>query len=134
MPHIYDFKNCIGKIKETTVNPKGWNGPITIEYGIAQHNKYDPMLSVVWRIKGTTHVFSIYERRLNVISHSNYDEHFTQALENFREDYLSWFRDKEYDGVEWKYEYKNQYERLIQPESEGEFNESYGDQNNESEN
>ena len=109
MPHIYDFKNCIGDVKEITVNPKGWSGPIIIEYGVAQHNPHDPMLSVVWRIKGTGHTFSIYERRLNVISHSNYEAHFTEALENFREDYLSWFEDDRYRDVTWKYDYQKEY-------------------------
>lgn len=118
MPHIYDFKNCLGTVKETTVNPKGWKCPVTIEYGVAQNNEHDPMLSVVWRIKGTTHVFSIYERRLNLISRSNYDNHFTEALEKFREDYLSWFTDETYKNAEWKYEYQKQYGSIIEPAEE----------------
>lgn len=128
MPHIYDFNKCIGEIKEVKINPKGWRNPITIEYGIAQHNPHDPMLSVVWRIKGTTHTFSIYERRLNLISHSNYEAHFCETLENFREDYLSWFREEEYRDVEWKYDYQKQYGNLI---IEGEFDQS---DNNKSKN
>lgn len=127
MPHIYDFKNCIGEVKEITVNPKGWKNPITIEYGVAQHNSHDPMLSVVWRVKGTTHTFSIYERRLNVISHSNYEAHFTEALENFREDYLSWFEDDQYKDVNWKYDYEKQYAEYILPRQ-------HESDNNESEN
>lgn len=115
MPHIYDFKKCIGEIKEIKINPEGWVNPITIEYGVTQHNEHDPMLSVVWRIKGTTHTFSIYERRLNVISHSNYEAHFTEALENFREDYLSWFEDDRYKDVAWKEEYRQQYGEYILP-------------------
>lgn len=117
MPHIYNFNNCIGPIKEVVINPKGWVNPITIEYGVTQHTKYDPMLSVVWRIKGTTHTFSIYERRLNVLSHSNYEAHFTEALENFREDYLNWFKSEEYKDVKWKYDYEKQYGKLILPDS-----------------
>ena len=117
MPHIYDFKNCIGEIKETKINPKGWINPIIIEYGVAQHNPHDPMLSIVWRIKGTTHTFSIYENRLNVISHSNYEAHFTEALEKFREDYLSWFEEYEYKNVSWKDQYKEQYGKYIIPGS-----------------
>ena len=124
MPHIYDFKNCIGDVKEVTVNPKGWSGPITIEYGVAQHNAHDPMLSVVWRIKGTGHTFSIYERRLNVISHSNYEAHFTEALENFREDYLSWFEDDAYRDVSWKYDYQKEYGKYILPRDESDNNKS----------
>ena len=115
MPHIYNFENCIGDIKEVKINPKGWINPITIEYGINQHNVHDPMLSIVWRVKGTTHTFSIYERRLNVISHSNYEAHFTEALEKFREDYLSWFEDEDYRDVEWKYDYEKQYGKYILP-------------------
>ena len=124
MPHIYDFKNCIGDVKEITVNPKGWSGPIIIEYGVAQHNPHDPMLSVVWRIKGTGHTFSIYERRLNVMSHSNYEAHFTEALENFREDYLSWFEDDRYRDVTWKYDYQKEYGKYILPRNESDNNKS----------
>ena len=58
MPHIYNFENCIGDIKEVKINPKGWINPITIEYGITQHNVHDPMLSIVWRVKGTTHTLT----------------------------------------------------------------------------
>jgi hypothetical protein len=113
MPYIFDFNKCINGVKTIDVNPKGWRGPLTIEYGVAQNSKYDTQVSVVWRIKGTSHTFTIYERRLNVISHANYKKHFEEALEGFREDYLSWFKDKEYDGVDWKYEYKSQYGDLI---------------------
>ena len=60
MPHIYDFSNCIGEVMTVEGNPKGWSGPLIIEYGIAQHAKYDTQVSVVWRIKGTSHTFSIY--------------------------------------------------------------------------
>ena len=41
MPHVYDFSNCIGEVMTVEVNPKGWRGPLIIEYGIAQHEKYD---------------------------------------------------------------------------------------------
>lgn len=114
MPHIFDFNNCIGEIKTVDVYPKGWVTPVTIEYGVAQHNVHDPMLSIVWRIKGTTHTFSIYERRLNIISHANYKAHFTEALENFRQDYLSWFEQEGWEQTDWVKEYQSQYGDLIQ--------------------
>lgn len=123
MPCLFDFAECIGDINSVEVNPKGWKGPLTIEYGIAQKSKYDTQLSVVWRVKGTTHTFSIYERRLNIISNANYKKHFEEALEGFRKDYLSWFENEEYSGITWKYDYQQQYGDLIIPE-EGEDNRS----------
>lgn len=113
MPFNYDFNNCLNDVKTIDVEPEGWKGPITIEYGVAQKTPYDTQLSVVWRIKGTTHTFAMYERNLNVISHGNYKKHFEEALTNFRKDYLSWFSDDEYKDIMWKYEYKQQYGNLI---------------------
>ena len=72
MPFKYDFNNCLNDVKTIDVEPEGWKGPITIEYGVAQKTPYDTQLSVVWRIKGTTHTFAMYERNLNVISHGTY--------------------------------------------------------------
>jgi hypothetical protein len=117
MPNNFDFSNCISEIKTVEINPKGWRGPITIEYSEAQVSKYDPMLSVVWRVQGTRHTFTIYERRLNVISHANYKAHFTEALENFREDYLSWFETPGWEQTPWVKEYQQQYGRFILPKS-----------------
>jgi alpha-galactosidase/6-phospho-beta-glucosidase family protein len=113
MPFIFDFDKCIAGIKKVTVSPKGWNSPITIEYGVAQANKYDTASSVVWRVSGTTHTFTIYELYINQISKSNYENHFTEVLERFREDYLSWFEDDKYNGCEWKDEYEKQYSKFI---------------------
>ena len=113
MPFVFDLNNAISEIYTVQVSPKGWRSPLTIEYGIAQANKYDTTLSVVWRVKGTEHCFSIGEQRLNVISHGHYKEHFEKALEGFREDYLSWFQSEEYDGCQWRDEYKKQFDRLI---------------------
>lgn len=114
MPFIYNFNNALTDVTTVDVEPKGWGGVITIEYIVAQVNKFDTMLSVVWRVKGTTHCFTIPEQQLNVISNGDYKDHFTKALEGFRTDYLSWFKNKEYDGCEWKTEYEHQYGRFIE--------------------
>lgn len=114
MPFIFDFNNCIGDIQEVTISPKGWVPNIVIEYAPAQANKYDPLGSIVWRVKGTTHTFSIYEKELNErVKDRNYGEHFKEVLEGFREDYLSWWEDKDYEGCEWREEYKKQFGRFI---------------------
>jgi len=113
MPFVFDLNNAISEIYTVQVNPKGWKSPLTVEYGIAQANKYDTTLSVVWRVKGTNHCFSIGEQRLNVISNGHYKEHFEKALEGFRQDYLSWFTDEMYEGCQWRDEYKQQFDRLI---------------------
>ena len=118
MPFIFDFNTSLSDITSVEVNPKGWKNPITVEYVVAQAHKYDTTVSVVWRVKGTSHCFTIGEQRLNVISNGDYKKHFTEALENFREDYLSWFRDPEYENAEWKYEYRDQYGKFIQESSD----------------
>lgn len=116
MPFSFDFNLALGDTYTTEVSPKGWKGPIIIEYVVAQAHQYDPMVSVVWRIKGTTHCFTIEEQRLNQLSHGDYKAHFKKALEAFRIDYLSWFTRDEYKNCEWKYEYQQQFERFIIPD------------------
>lgn len=116
MPFIFDFNNCLGEIKTIQVFPKGWRNPIIVEYATAKAHKYDTALSVIWRVKGTTHTFTIYEHKLNTISHGDYKKHFEEALTNFRLDYLNWFKDKDYENAEWRYEYQQQFGRFILPE------------------
>ena len=128
MPFIFDFDRCVpGSVRTVEVSPKGWRTPLFVEYGLAQAHEYDTQISVVWRVKGTTHVFTIYEQRLNLISHADYKKHFEDALAGFREDYLSWFTDRGYDQAAWKYDYRDLYGRLIIPDGdEGEDNEDKG--------
>ena len=120
MPFVFDFKPYLSEIHTVDVSPKGWKSTVTVEYIIAQAHRYDPVVSVVWRVKGTSHCFTIGEQRINLISNGNYKKHFTETLENFRKDYLSWFKDEEYRNAEWKYEYERQFGRFIESEdSEG---------------
>ena len=113
MPFNFDFNNKLTDIKTIDISPNGWKCPITIEYCMAQARPYDTMVSVCWRVKGTSHTFTIYENRLNLISNGDYSKHFKEALELFRQDYLSWFTLEEYENCEWRDEYKQQYSRFI---------------------
>lgn len=113
MPFVFDFRKAIGEIQSVEVNPSGWTSPIVVEYIVAQAHRYDVMRSVVWRVKGTEHCFTIEEQRINNISDGNYKEHFKKALEGFRKDYLSWFTDEQYKDCVWKYEYERQFSRFI---------------------
>jgi hypothetical protein len=115
MPFNFDISNAITKPVEVEVNPKGWKNPITVEYAVAQAHRYDTMVSVVWRVKGTQHCFTIGEQKLNQISNANYKKHFEEVLTNFRIDYLNWFEDPIYKDAEWKYEYQRQFSGLILP-------------------
>lgn len=114
MPFIYDFNRSLSGIKEISVNPKGWVNNLIVEYCIAQAHPYDTMASVCWRVKGTTHTFTIYEHKLKVSNKDDYAKHFTEILEAFREDYLSWFKEEEYRDCEWKWDYKREYGEYIQ--------------------
>lgn len=118
MPFVFDFKTSIGEIHSVEVNPIGWKSPLIVEYIVAQAHRYDTMRSIVWRVKGTEHCFTIEEQRLNILSGGNYKEHFKKALEGFRKDYLSWFVDDEYKDCQWKYEYEKQFGKLILPEEQ----------------
>ena len=118
MPFYFDFNLANGELHTVEVSPIGWKGPITIEYITAQAHQYDTMVSVIWKIKGTEHCFTIFEQRLNHISHGDYKAHFKEALEKFRIDYLSWFKDEMYRNCEWKYEYEKQYGKLIIPDKD----------------
>lgn len=118
MPFYFDFNLANGELHTVEVSPIGWKGPITIEYITAQAHQYDTMVSVIWKIKGTDHCFTIFEQRLNHISHGDYKAHFKEALEKFRIDYLSWFKDEMYRNCEWKYEYEKQYGKLIIPDKD----------------
>lgn len=111
MPFNYDFSK-VENIKTVEINPKGWNKNVIIEYGLGRPNVYDNFPSIIWRVKGTTHCFTIYEPRINFISKGNYVEHFKQALENFKEDYDSWESEK-YKGCEWVNEYRQQYQQYF---------------------
>ena len=121
MPFCFDFNSIdSGEIHTVEVNPNGWVGPITVEYIIAQAHMFDTMLSVIWRVKGTEHCFTIFEQKLNHISHGDYKAHFKEVLENFRIDYLNWFKDEQYKESQWKYDYAKQYNRFIIPDKDNE--------------
>ena len=118
MPFAFDFNAAHGDVHSVEISPEGWNGKVTIDYMVAQAHKFDTMLSIVWKVRGTEHCFTIEERRLNQLSHGNYKQHFKEALEAFRKDYLSWFTDDMYKDCEWKYEYERQFGKLIKPDKD----------------
>lgn len=115
MPFVYDFSKAFTPVKTVDVRPDGWK-PVTVEYVTGQPNIYDTMQSVCWRVKGTTHTFTIYERRLNQISHGDYAGHFKEALEGFRKDYNNWQSDPKYAGCGWVDEYVGQFSAFILPD------------------
>lgn len=108
MPRIIDF-STVSDRKVMQVYPKGWVTPLLVEYGILQVNDYDPGLSLVWRVVGTTHTWVILEQRINVLSGADYRKHFENALENFRGLLLRWMDDDDYRGLGWVNEYAGQY-------------------------
>jgi hypothetical protein len=105
MPNNADFSK-VENIHEMEVNPEGWTR-IIIEYGITN----DALPLYYWRIKDTTHTFTIPVIRMDFISAGNYKKHFEDALRNFREDYKLW--EKEGFVTEWSKEYRTQYSRFI---------------------
>jgi len=106
MPNNYDFSK-LENVKTIEINPKGWNGKITIEYGV------DFILSsdYFWRVKGTQHTFVIPVSRMNYISSGDYEKHFQDVLEKFAEEYKDW--EREGFNISWMQEYEEQYTNFI---------------------
>lgn len=110
MPNNFNFEN-VYNIKTVNIYPKGWIGPIVIEYGSAQAKTFDNFVSICWRLKGTYHTFTIPLNNINFISKGNYEEHFKEVLEKFLLDYKDW--QKEGFKYEWQQQYRQQYHRFI---------------------
>ena len=106
MPNNFDFSKLKFK-NEMVVHPIGWVADIIVEYGIGGY----PEDSYYWRVKNTSHTFVIPAKRINYITLGNYDKHFEEALQAFREDYINWGR--EGFQLDWQQEYQLQFARFI---------------------
>ena len=110
MPNYFDFTK-LKNIKTTKINPAGWVNPLYVEYGICDDIEVRGIPSYCWKIKGTTHTFVIPVVRMDFLSSGNYEKHFTNVLEKFREDYILW---KEEGFItEWSKEYRSEYKSYI---------------------
>ncbi len=107
MPNFIDMYRKCRKLYSMEVSPFGWIGnPITVEYGLALINIYDPQTSVCMRVKGVKgHVWAAYEHIINIESRGDYAGYFTKLLENFRIEFLGWVHTKIYWDLEWFKEY-----------------------------
>ena len=110
MPYNFNFKGL--EIKTLIISPKGWIPKLIIEYAVCYANPLDSYESVCWRIKGTTHTFKIPLENINFISKGNYEKHFTEVLENFREEIIEWKSTE--PQTRWKFEYYDQFDKFIQ--------------------
>lgn len=88
--------------QEMIVNPKGWKGPLKVEYAILRVGQYDPFNSVCFRVKGTNHTFASFENSINLSFHGDYKRYFETTLEKFREDFWSGRRKKSTKSVSGK--------------------------------
>lgn len=107
MPHNLNF-SLVNNIKIIELNPIGWINPLYIEYG---DFKKDDIYYCAWRIKDTSHTFTIPFARLDYLSSGDYKKHFEYVLQNFKED-LS-YQKKQYPEAEWIGEYEQQYSRFF---------------------
>ncbi len=110
MPHNFDFSK-LENVKTVELKVDGWISPLYIEYGIYTGVETGDVASYFWRVKGTLHTFVIPILRMDFLSSGNYVQHFTDTLEGFRQDYLSWV--EEGFKYTWSKEYKEQYGRFI---------------------
>ena len=108
MPFAKDFSTLTGRGTLDVDVPK-WSSPLTVEYGYEHISK---MLYFFWRVKGTHHTFRIDYPQLMQLTEGNYEEHISDFLKNFRQEYLGWastgFREP------WMREYHEQYKRFIE--------------------
>jgi hypothetical protein len=107
MPNNYDFSE-IKTVHQIEVHPKGWVEPLFVEYGMGMHVTVP---SYFWRVQGTKHTFVIPVMRMNFLSSGDYEKHFNEALETFREDYIDWSN----QGwiTDWMQEYRSDFSRFI---------------------
>jgi len=110
MPNNFDFSE-LKNVKTMEVNPQGWINSLIVEYGIYDDIAVYGKPIYYWRVKGTKHTFTIPVMRMDYLSSGNYKKHFEDALEAFREDYLSW---KEAGfATDWAREYERQFSKYI---------------------
>ena len=88
------------------VSPFGWIGnPITVEYGLALLHPNDPCKSVCFRVHGTKHTWTIFERQLYQVSRGDYASYFRKELEEFRINLLLWIHIPDYWQQQWVRDY-----------------------------
>ena len=93
------------------VSPEGWISPLFVQYGVDEDENLFGIPTYFWRVKGTEHTFTIPIIRIDFLSSGNYKEHFNEALEIFREDYIKW-KDEGF-VTEWSRQYRKQFSRFI---------------------
>ena len=107
MPFHQDFDDLYGR-GEISVRPNGWT-PLVVEYG---YGNISQQKNFYWRVKGTQHTFRISYQSLNELSHGDYGNHIEYALENFRQEYLSWAAGGFTE--EWMVEYHQEYRNYLE--------------------
>jgi len=107
MPYNYDF-SVLENIKTVEVFPAGWISNLSIEYGAGERG-WVP--HIFWRVKGTEHTFVIPTASMEFLSSGNYQKHFNETLETFRENYIEWYSSG--FEIDWQQEYRDQFSRFI---------------------
>lgn len=75
------------EIRNISVYPDGWYGPLNIIYGFMKSSGDNILL---WNVEGTSHLFRTPLKYVTSQHGPRYEEHFKLTLETFREDILSW--------------------------------------------
>ena len=109
MKDEFTFELDVNNVTETNVAPKGWY-PVVIEYGLSPLGE-STTFQMCWRVKGTQHVFRIPLPLLYEHSKGDYEKHFSQVLETFRQDYLEWY--KQGFREDWMQKYRRQFKQFI---------------------
>ena len=100
--------NPISSKEMLGLEPDGWY-PVDIEYS---YNLDTNIEFLVWKIKGTDHVFKIQADILEKIHKDNIRDHFLKTLERFAYHYKN-YKELGY-ADDWKEEYKRKFgDRII---------------------
>lgn len=86
------IQSALGETKELTLNLEGWINPLIIEYVYMVPISGESELH--WKVKGTVYTFKISLTIIYKKHNSNISEHFTLTLQQFRKDYLDWWKQK----------------------------------------
>ena len=77
-------------IKEETLTLPGWK-PIKVRYGL--YYTVSGQTELLWNVTGTAHTFKVPIKVIYDQHRGEVRDHFTVALQAFRRDYLSWYKD-----------------------------------------
>ena len=105
----FSFDTDVNDIKTSNIRAKGWY-PVDVEFGFMGLGQSSAQ-QLCWRVKGTEHVFRIPLKVFYEHDKGDYEGHFEKVLEQFRIDYLDWYKGGFQEA--WMQNYRKQFKNYI---------------------